>query len=135
MMDQYKKIKSDERYSDFYNNMTVHPETGELLRKKNNAAIRQSVKNIILTYVGERPFSDLGCDVSAAVFELFSSKAENSIENSIRLAIENYEPRCMIQKLTVAADEPNHKYTVTLYYIPLYDTDVEKLVVNLSRVR
>lgn len=134
-MDQYKKIKSDEKYSDFYNNLTPHPETGELLRKKNNNAIKQSIRNIILTYVGERPFSDLGCDISASVFELFSSKAASSIETSIRLAIENYEPRCMIQQLNVVADEANHKYTVTLYYIPLYGTDVEQLVVNLSRVR
>lgn len=134
-VDDFKKVQDTERYSDFYNNMTVHPETGALLRKKDVDAIKASVKNIVLTMIGERPFSDLGCDIYGEMFELFSPQSAQNIKTQIENAIENYERRCKILRIDVLADEANHLYKVIIQFMPLFGTEVEQLSLVLKKTR
>ena len=48
-----------------------HPVTNDLVAIKNEDAIKKSVKNIIFTIVGEKPFNpEFGSQISGALFEL-----------------------------------------------------------------
>ena len=48
-----------------------HPVTNDLVVIKNEDAIKQSVKNIIFTILGEKPFLPLfGSKLNSALFEL-----------------------------------------------------------------
>ena len=48
--------KLQEKFSDFVSPFDVNPDTGDIYRNINDFAIRESLKNILLTDLGERPF-------------------------------------------------------------------------------
>ena len=57
-------------FSDFLDDFTAHPVTGDIVRIKNENSIRQSVKNLVMTSMGERPFqSYIGSNVYNSLFE------------------------------------------------------------------
>ena len=58
-------------YKDVDTLFDIHPVTRKLNVLTNNAAVARSVKNLVLTNKGERPYQPfLGCDVRNQLFEL-----------------------------------------------------------------
>ena len=74
--------------------------TGDLNIRKDSLAIKDSIKNIILTLFHERPFDpEFGTNVLSGLFE---NPADFSfyIENTIATALERYEPRIKLKNIT-----------------------------------
>ena len=68
--DIVQRTKPVEYFSDFLNNMDVHPVNKSLGRVINEEAVKQSLKNLILTNSGERLFQPtIGSDVYKSLFE------------------------------------------------------------------
>ena len=69
--DKYTQVgKKQEFYSDFMNNFVKHPVNNSLARLTNEESVKQSIRNLILTNVGERMFEpDVGSTVNNALFE------------------------------------------------------------------
>lgn len=44
-------------YSDLFTNLDIHPVRKTVLRKTNVDAVKQSIRNLLLTDRGERPFN------------------------------------------------------------------------------
>ena len=58
-------------FSDFDLNFTAHPVTGDIVLKTDESAIKQSVKNLLLTRNFERPFhSEIGSPIRQLLFDL-----------------------------------------------------------------
>lgn len=97
----------DEVFSDLDIGFVSHPITNRLTRKTNREAVRQSVKSLILTDFYERPYkSDIGCNIRAYLFELFTPDIKQRIESSVREIISNYEPRADVIAV-LAEDYPD----------------------------
>ncbi len=111
------KIKEVERYSDFTNNFTVNPLTGNLARVTNEESIKQSIRNLILTNPGEA-FYDVnkGSKIRSMLFEIASSKEDEIIKDLIRNTINNYEPRCSIVNISVTDLTEANRLIVTLTF-------------------
>lgn len=74
--------------------------TGDLNIRKDSLAIKDSIKNIILTLFHERPFDpEFGTNVLSGLFE---NPADFSfyVENTIATALERYEPRIKLVSLS-----------------------------------
>lgn len=85
-----------------------HPITGDLISVKDEASIKQSIVNLLLTNKGERFFnSDIGSNLYALLFEPLDYGVATLIQNEVRSTIERYEPR--INVLTIVAT-PNFDY-------------------------
>jgi phage baseplate assembly protein W len=73
---------------------TAHPVTGDVARKYDENAIKQSVKNLILTQNFERPFhSEIGSQVRALLFENATPMTKALLKKTITDVINNFEPR------------------------------------------
>ena len=73
---------------------TAHPVTGDVARKYDENAIKQSVKNLILTQNFERPFhSEIGSQVRALLFEKATPMTKALLKKTITDVINNFEPR------------------------------------------
>ena len=71
-----------------------HPVTNDLVVIKNEDAIKKSVKNIIFTILGEKPFEpDFGSVMNESLFDLSTSLSEIRISDEITSSLNNYEPR------------------------------------------
>lgn len=96
------KKKLFEYYSDFTTNFLVSPIGGELARVTEEKSIKQSLKNIILTGPGERPFQPaFGSKLANLLFELNSEPDLSAAEFFIQSAIELNEPRVVLEDIKV----------------------------------
>jgi phage baseplate assembly protein W len=80
-------------YKDFDLLFEKNELTGDIKARSELASINQSIKNIILTSSGERPFSDFGVGVDFYFFENDDVGAFIGAKSSISRAINFYEPR------------------------------------------
>ena len=79
-----------------------HPVTNDVLTVSNEDAIKRSVKNIIFTILGEKPFvPQFGSVINQSLFDLNTNLNEIRISDEIKQSLLNYEPR--IDNIVVAA--------------------------------
>ena len=71
-----------------------HPVTNDVLTVSDEDAIKRSVKNIIFTILGEKPFLPLfGSVINQSLFDLNTNLNEIRISDEIKQSLLNYEPR------------------------------------------
>ena len=71
-----------------------HPVTNDVLTIRDEDAIKRSVRNIIFTILGEKPFEpDFGSVISRSLFDLNTNLNEIRISDEIQQSLLNYEPR------------------------------------------
>ena len=94
-----------------------HPVTNDLVVIKNEDAIKQSVKNIIFTILGEKPFLPLfGSKLNSALFELDTNFNETKISDEISSVLLNNEPRISNILVSVSNPSDSHELNVTIQY-------------------
>ena len=94
-------------FSDFPNNLGIHPVTGAITKLINRDAVKQSIRNIVLTNKGERLYkAELGGDIRKLLFENIASESDAFIiKDKIRNSIQTYEPRVEIISIEVLTSE------------------------------
>ena len=71
-----------------------HPVTNDVLTVSNEDAIKRSVKNIIFTILGEKPFEpEFGSVINQSLFDLNTYLNEIRVSDEIQQSLLNYEPR------------------------------------------
>jgi len=115
----------------------ANPMNSDLLVLKNENAIARSVRNLVLTIQGERPFSPiLGSNVNNLLFENIDKLTAAAIRTEIRNTIENYEPRVEINEIIVNPNYDNNEFNVTVqYYIVGIDVPEQELTFALQPTR
>lgn len=95
-----------------------HPITYDLLPLTDVTAINRSLRNLVLTLRGERPFNGLlGTRVSQSLFEILDPRITSDIESEIRSVIKNFEPRVSLRSVNVTPDYDSNGYNVLIDYI------------------
>ena len=94
-----------------------HPVTNDLVVIKNEDAIKKSVKNIIFTILGEKPYVPLfGTSVNNSLFELANPLDHIRISDEIQSTLLNYEPRISNIQVTVSNYPDSHELNATIQY-------------------
>ena len=92
-----------------------HPVTNDVVVIRDEDAIKRTVKNIIFTILGEKPFEpNFGSVISESLFDLSTSLNEIRVSDEIRSSLLNYEPRIdnIIVNVTVSPDTNEMNCTV-----------------------
>ena len=84
-----------------------HPITKDVLTLKNADAIKKSVINLVRSGLGDRPYeSTIGTAVGDALFNLNTQGYEGGfLESAIQVTLQNYEPRIIVQKVSVTSSK------------------------------
>ena len=94
-----------------------HPVTNDLVVIKNEDAIKKSVKNIIFTILGEKPYEPFfGSSINSSLFELSNPLDHVRISDEIKSTLLNYEPRISNIKVNVANYPDSHEINATVQY-------------------
>ena len=108
---------SSQGFKDINLSFKRHPVTNDLVVIKNEDAIKQSVKNIIFTILGEKPFLPLfGSKLNSALFELDTNFNETKISDEISSVLLNNEPRISNILVSVSNPQDSHELNVTIQY-------------------
>ena len=124
-------------FKDLSASFQTNPLSNDLIALKNESAIARSVRNLVLTAQGERPFQPvLGTGVSRLLFENMDKLTASAIRSELRTTIENYEPRVEINEIIVEADFERNAFDVTLqYFIIGMDVPEQELTFALEPTR
>ena len=110
--------------------------SGDIYKKKDAAAVKQSIKNLLLTDFYEKPFQPFfGGNLRAMLFELADEDAEDEIEDNIRDAITKYEPRAEILTISVNVLPDQNDMRVSVYFKIISTQETVTFTTNLSRLR
>lgn len=111
-------------------------DNGELYVKRDAAAVKQAIKNLILTNHFEKPFLPFyGGNIRALLFELADNETDLEVEDNIRQAIQKYEPRAKIIDIIVNSSPDNNSLRVTLEFQVINSNERVTFSTTLSRLR
>ena len=123
-------------YSDFLVDLNRHPVSGDIVRFVNEQAVIRSIKNLILTDRGERPYQPLlGSNVRKMLFELSGTGSGDEIIGLIKETIERHEPRAKILDIQGNDDPDNNAISVSITIMILNKQDPINFSVTIQRVR
>lgn len=93
-------------FKDFSILMKSNPNTEDFTVVKNENAIKQSVRNLVLTGMGERPFQPkTGSRLRELLFEPYDVFVAQDIKEEIINVITRLEPRITVRQVRVFQDE------------------------------
>ena len=125
-----------ETYSDFFKDMTQSLVNADLARKIDENAVKESIRNLVLTNRGERLFQpDIGCDIRQLLFENISADTIIVAKELIRTTIENYEPRCSILGIDILASLDSNDVGIIITFNIINREEPVVLTLTLDRVR
>jgi phage baseplate assembly protein W len=117
-------------------NFEIHPIRKDINILKNEFAIINSVKNLVLTNFYERPFQpQLGSNVRRLLFENVDTILAAQLERAVEETIKNFEPRVQISKITAIPKPDENKYDMTLEFFVINNANPITINFFLERVR
>ena len=94
-----------------------HPVTNDVLTVRDEDAIKRSVKNIIFTIIGEKPFEpDFGSVINDSLFDLSTNLSEIRVSDEIRQSLLNFEPRIENIDITVTVIPDSNELNCPIQY-------------------
>ena len=94
-----------------------HPVTNDVLTVSDEDAIKRSVKNIIFTILGEKPFEpNFGSVINQSLFDLNTNLSEIRVSDEIKQSLLNYEPRIDNIEATVSIYPDSNEVNCTVQY-------------------
>jgi phage baseplate assembly protein W len=125
------------QYKDIDLTLAVKPTSGDVYKKLDAAAVKQAVKNLIMTNELEKPFRpNYGANLRDLLFELADYGDDYIIEERIINSIERFEPRAEIVDIRVS-EVDGYKNTIdtTITFKILNTSEVVEFTTNLARLR
>ena len=110
-----------------------HPVTNDVVTIRNEDAIKRSVRNIIFTILGEKPFEpNFGSVISQSLFDLNTNLNEIRISDEIKQSLLNYEPRIDNVEVKASIYPDSNELNCTVQYdivgIPAPTQEVDVLL-------
>jgi phage baseplate assembly protein W len=95
----------------------LNPINLDLITLSNENAIARSIRNLIFTIPGEKPFEPLiGSNVTNLLFENMDSLTASSIQTEIENTINNFEPRVQLVQVKVTPNFDNNEFNCYIRY-------------------
>ena len=108
---------SSQGFKDINLSFKRHPVTSDVITIRDEDAIKRSVKNIIFTILGEKPFIPLfGSVINESLFDLNTNLSEIRITDEIKSSLLNYEPRIDNIEVTVQVAPDRNEMNCTVQY-------------------
>jgi len=112
-----KDFKKSKSFQDMSMGFLRNPFTKDISKVVNDDAIKQSVKNIVLTGPGEKLFNGkFGSTVSQLLFEQLDPFLVDTIQTEILNTISNYEKRVIVTSIRCIPDYEENAISVSLEY-------------------
>jgi phage baseplate assembly protein W len=123
-------------FSDLHKDMTQNPLTEDLSLKRDEEAVKESIKNLVLTNRGERLMQPLiGGNVQAMLFENNTPVIIKLIQEQIKTVIREYEPRATLIDVIVRSSIDESTVEVDVYFYINNVVDPISVTIFLERIR
>ena len=123
-------------WADLNLRLTLHRIRKDIIPLRDDEAIKNSVKNLILTNFFERPFQPLvGANLRGLLFEPADAITKYELSDGIKQVLLDYEPRIRVSRVGIEDQSDRNAYRITVYFqIIEMDLNTEVEIV-LQRLR
>ena len=112
-----KSFKRSRTFKDVNIALPRNPFTKDIYGVNNDNAINQSIKNIVLTVPGEKPFQpEVGSRVNELLFEPLDPFVVDALRDEIINTIKQHEPRVDLQKVDVQPIYTQNRVNISVQY-------------------
>lgn len=104
-------------YSDLDLGLPIHPVKKDIVPLTDIRAVKNAVKNLVLTNFSERPFQPkLGSNVTALLFEPADQFTAIQMKKEIHRLLEDHEPRINATRVQILDDVDANAYRVSIEF-------------------
>lgn len=129
-------LNINRQYKDLDLNFVAHPVTGDITKKTNVNAVKQSISNLVSTRHYESLFEpELGSNIHALLFENLTDIVKFAIEEELKILIRNFEPRAEILKVIVKELPDTNTIEASILFTIINIEEPQTLNILLERVR
>jgi len=130
------RTKKVNLYSDFHKDLRISPISKDLALMKDEDAVKQSIKNLMLTDPGERLMQpNIGGGIRQLLFEQMTPGTLKLMEENIVDTIEIYEPRAELIDVRVIAGLDDTHVNISVLFSVRNEEQPIQLDVILDRTR
>ena len=125
----------NKQFSDIDLTFTNKP-SGDLYKKTDAAAVKQAVKNLLLTNRTEKPFQPtFGGDLNNLLFELVDNDTAYEIEALITQSITKFEPRALVQRVITNLQPDANSISVAVRFQVVNTQEIVTVDATITRLR
>ena len=130
------RVSRKKGWSDLDLSLKLHPFRKDIMSLKDDAAIKNAVRNLLISNFYERPFQPtLGANLRGLLFEPADAITRIALKEGIRNVLVNHEPRIRVQNVQVVDLSERNAYRINVIFnIKEFDT-TEEVEVLLQRIR
>lgn len=131
-----KIVSKRKPWRDLDLSLKVHPIRKDIIPLKDDVAIKNAVKNLLITNFFERPFQPaLGANLKALLFEPADYITRIDMRQGIVDVLTKYEPRIDLLKVEIKDLADQNAYNIIVFFrIKEYDAE-DKVEIILRRLK
>ena len=123
-------------FKDISATFQINPMNDDLIALKNENAIARSLRNLIFTVPGEKPFQpSIGSRVSQLLFESLDQITATQIKNEIEYTVNSFEPRVKLEEVKVTPDFDDNAFNCMIKYEIVGTSEIQELTFVLEPTR
>ena len=123
-------------YSDLDLTLKLHPHRKDITPLRDDNAVRNALKNLVMTNFFERPFQpSLGANLRGTLFEPADAMTKLAIKDNIERVVSAEEPRVRLLDINIVDITERNAYRVTLKYLIKESNREQDVEIILRRIR
>lgn len=113
-----------------------HPMTGDVPQKKDEEAVKRSIRNLILMNKYDKPFKpEIDSRITRLLFEPATPITAVMLRSNIIDILNRYEPRAKINDVMVVFNDEKNMFEVSISFMLLNTRETSKVFVTIERLR
>ena len=135
-LEQARVVSKKKPHRDLDLSLKIHPIRKDIIPLKDDAAIKNAIKNLLITNFYERPFQDdLGANLRGLLFEPAGILTNIELREQIRFVVEKYEQRVAIRSIDIIDNADRNEYRINVRFkIKEFDSN-DSVEIVLRRLR
>tara|TARA_Y100001937_G_scaffold116665_1_gene168890 strand:- start:3477 stop:3920 length:444 start_codon:yes stop_codon:yes gene_type:complete len=122
-------------YSDLDLTLKLHPHRKDITPLRDDNAVRNALKNLVMTNFFERPFQpSLGANLRGLLFEPADTMTQLAMKDNIERCVQE-EPRVKLLDTIITDLAERNAYRITLKYLIKENNRQEDVEIVLRRLR
>ena len=110
--------------------------SGDVFKKEHAAAVKQSVRNLLMTNFSEKPFLPrFGGNLNSLLFSLNTDIDDEDLEEQIISTIEIFEPRAKVLNIITNLNDDSHEIKVSVTFRVVNTNETITTDIDLTRLR
>ena len=113
-----------------------HPMTGDVPQKKDEEAVKRSIRNLVLMNKYDKPFKpEVDSRITRLLFEPATPITAVVLRSNIIDMLNRYEPRAKINDVMVVFNDEKNMFEVSISFMLLNTRETSKVFVTIERLR